>query len=203
VKTSITLLALALCAGCGTTATPSTDGGARNDIANNGAWVPIAGGACNARERNVATQASPHVEPDAGAIVYLTNPPASGPHFPVWTRWGVWPDVPRGHWVHNLEHGGVVFLYRCTMGTCDATRDALGRAAQTIPADTTCGFIDASLIQSRVVVTSDREITTEIAGAAWGWLFAADCVDAASMRSFYARHSVMAPENVCADGAYP
>ncbi len=168
-----------------------------------GEWVPIAGGACNARERNVATQESPHVDPDAGAIVYLTNPPASGPHYPIWARWGAWPNLPRGYWVHNLEHGGVALLYNCPAGACEATRDALIAASRTIPMDPACVPTDAEPATVRVVITNDREITTPIAGAAWGWLYAADCVDAASIRSFYARHAGMATENFCSDGFYP
>jgi Protein of unknown function (DUF3105) len=167
------------------------------------AWVPIAGGSCNARERNVATQESPHVDPDAGAIVYLTNPPASGPHYPVWARWGAWPDLPRGYWVHNLEHGGVVLLYNCASGACTATRDALVAASRTIPMDPACTPTDAEPASVRVVITNDTVITTPIAGAAWGWLYAADCVDPASIRSFYTRHAGMATENFCADGFYP
>jgi hypothetical protein len=201
-KTRFALLGLATVLGCASPAA-SVDGGAVDDIANNGMWAAIPGGACGARERNVAVQASPHVDVDAGAIAYLTNPPASGPHYPVWAHWGVWPDLPRGYWVHNLEHGGVVFLYRCASGSCDATRDALATAARSIPADPVCAFGDASPVGARVVVTSDREITTEVAGAAWGWLYAADCVDAPSMRSFYARHAVMSPEDLCADGVWP
>ncbi len=168
-----------------------------------GEWVPIAGGACNARERNVATQESPHVDPDAGPIAYLTNPPASGPHYPIWARWGAWPNLPRGYWVHNLEHGGVALLYNCPAGACDATRDALVAAARTIPMDPACVPTDAEPATVRVVITNDSEITTPIAGAAWGWLYAADCVDAASIRAFYARHAGMATENFCTDGLYP
>lgn len=168
-----------------------------------GEWVPIAGGACNARERNVATQESPHVDPDAGAIVYLTNPPASGPHYPIWAHWGAWPNLPRGYWVHNLEHGGVALLYNCPAGACEATRDALIAASRTIPMDPACVPTDAEPATVRVVITNDSEITTPIAGAAWGWLYAADCVDAASIRSFYARHAGMATENFCSDGFYP
>ncbi len=201
-KTLAVLLGLGFVVGCASPA-PAVDGGVVDDIARNGMWVAIPGGACNARERSVEVQPSPHVEPDAGAIAYLTNPPASGPHYPVWTRWGVWPDVPRGYWVHNLEHGGVVFLYRCATGDCNAARDALGRAAARIPEDVTCAFSAASPVRTRVVVTSDREIDTEVAGAAWGWLYAADCADAPSMQSFYARHARMATEDVCADGAFP
>lgn len=192
----------AFAAGCddGTT---TADGGAMDaGLRGGGAWLPIAGSACNARQRNVVTQASPHVDVDA-SIAWLTNPPSSGPHFDVWTRWGSWPDVPRGHWVHNLEHGGVVFLVRCATGPCEAQRAAVAAVVAAFPPDPLCMPTVTAPARLRVVITNDREIATEVAGAAWGWLYAADCVDAASLRTFYTEHAGMAPENFCADGAYP
>jgi len=48
-----------------------------------------------------------------GPIDYPDPPPAGGDHNPCWTTWGVHADVvPVERWVHNLEHGGVVYLYR-------------------------------------------------------------------------------------------
>jgi hypothetical protein len=168
-----------------------------------GTWRPIAGGSCNARERNVATQDSPHVDPDAGPVLYLTNPPASGPHFNEWARWGAFRNIARGNWVHNLEHGGVAFLYRCPTGTCDATVTALVTAMNSIPMDPACMPDDAAPARVRVVITNDNAIETPVAAAAWGWLYAADCVDAPSLREFYRRHAGMAPEDFCFDGTVP
>jgi hypothetical protein len=182
------------------------DGGGPLDAVSDGpdgTWRPIAGGSCNARERNVATQDSPHVDPDAGAVLYLTNPPASGPHFNEWARWGAFRNIPRGNWVHNLEHGGVVMLYRCPTGTCDATVTSLVSAMNSIPMDPACMPDDAAPARVRVVITNDNVIETPVAAAAWGWLYAADCVDAPSLREFYSRHAGMAPEDFCFDGTVP
>jgi hypothetical protein len=51
-----------------------------------------------------------------GQLTYTANPPASGPH--MGCSWGAWNTVyeqaapePRGFWIHNLEHGGVLFLW--------------------------------------------------------------------------------------------
>ncbi|MEZ4391125.1 MAG: DUF3105 domain-containing protein [Polyangiales bacterium] len=173
--------------------------------APSGEWVAIPGGErCNARERQVPTQASPHVDEDAGAIAWLTNPPSSGPHFNTWTRFGTFPNLARGNWVHNLEHGGVVFLYRCAgdAGACDAARDELVAASQTIPGDPAC-MPDAGDPRLRLVITNDALIETPFAGAAWGWLYAADCVEPSSVRSFFTRHVGQAPEDFCADGFIP
>jgi hypothetical protein len=50
---------------------------------------------------------------------YEANPPVSGQHWgEAWARWQIHSrEVPRGYWVHNLEHGGVVFLYHPDTGT--------------------------------------------------------------------------------------
>jgi len=43
---------------------------------------------------------------------YSSNPPTSGPHFPVPAIWNVYEQpVPEIRLVHNLEHGGVIVQY--------------------------------------------------------------------------------------------
>jgi hypothetical protein len=167
-------------------------------------WTRLGSGACNARQRAVPVQDAIHVDFDA-SITWLTNPPSSGPHYPLWAHWGTFPDIPPGYWVHNLEHSGVVFLHSCVSGTpgCDAIVAALDAGVATIPDDPVCTTDDASTVRVRVVVTHYEPLDTPIAGAAWGWLYAADCVDPESMRLFYAMHSGMTYENFCADGYYP
>lgn len=167
-------------------------------------WTPLGSGSCNARQRAVPVQDAIHVDYDA-SISWLTNPPSSGPHYSIWAHWGTWPDIPPGYWVHNLEHSGVVFLHSCVAGTsaCDATIAALSAAVDTIPNDPVCMPSDADPTRVRVVVTHYEPLDTPIAGAAWGWLYAADCVDPESMRLFYAMHAGMTYENFCSDGYYP
>lgn len=177
---------------------PATDG----ELTMPGPWMPLGAGMCRPEERQIPVQVSPHVETDA-SVVYLSNPPSSGPHFGSWARWGAFRDIARGNWVHNLEHGGLAFLYRCPTGTCDATRDALAAAAAAIPTDPACMPTDAEPTRVRVVITNDNVIETPIAAAAWGWVYRANCVDAESLRVFYTRHAGMAPENFCADGFVP
>lgn len=167
-----------------------------------GSWTAIPGGErCNARERQTPLQASPHVDPSAGPIAWLSNPPSSGPHYGQWWRFGAFADVPRGNWVHNLEHGGVAFLYRCTgdAGVCAEARDALVAAADTIPRDPGCNP-GVGTPRLRIVITNDAQIETPIAGAAWGWVYAADCVEPSSVRAFFTRHVGNAPESACVDG---
>lgn len=35
----------------------------------------------------------------------------SGPHRPLWPRYGEYTFVPKQRWLHSLEHGAVVMLY--------------------------------------------------------------------------------------------
>src|SRR4029450_6083529 len=50
----------------------------------------------------------PHVA-EGSVITYRNNPPASGPHYPVWLRWQEYSTpMARGYWVHNLEPARIV-----------------------------------------------------------------------------------------------
>src|SRR5262245_8086029 len=83
---------------------------------------PVAG--CTTQP--VANECWIHVA-EGSVINYAHNPPASGPHYPVWARYQEHNTVvARGYWVHNLEHGGVVFLYRPSAPAASVTalRDA-------------------------------------------------------------------------------
>ena len=181
---------------------PSTDVPADPD-ATGDPWVSLGDGGCNARARRVPTLPGLHVDPDAGTPEWLTNPPSSGPHFPFWAHWGAWPDVPRGNWVHNLEHGGVVMLYRCTSGPCVDARNALVMAMNAVPPDPAGAPWDAGMAQVRVVITNDALITTPVAAAAWGAVYEAQCVDVPSLVAFYEIYAGHAPEDFCADGYVP
>jgi hypothetical protein len=81
---------------------------------------------------------------DPAEHVYGANPPASGPHYPVWAAWGVHDEVvERGLWVHNVEHGGIVFLVGET-ATATA-EDELRAAFEALPDDPSCGHRRALL----------------------------------------------------------
>ncbi len=59
-----------------------------------------------------------------GTITYATCPPTSGNHYSAAGKgpirnavYGPANEQAPGGWVHNLEHGAVVLLYRCPSGT--------------------------------------------------------------------------------------
>lgn len=87
--------------------------------------------------------------------VYEANPPASGPHYPVWAGWGVHDDViERGQWVHNLEHGGIVLLIGDSAS--DEAVDELRAGFEDIPDDEECGH-------RRALLTADPELDDAVA----------------------------------------
>ncbi len=157
-------------------------------------------GGCTARYVQHALTPGLHVEADA-SIAWSTNPPSSGTHFGLWVRWGVHTEVvPRGNYVHNEEHGGVVVLYRCIAPDCAPTRTALEAFVNGLPPEPECMGMGSS---RRIVLTEDPLIDTPIAAAAWGFTYHADCFDEPSLRAFVLARTGLAPENTCAQGVGP
>lgn len=127
------------------------------------------------------------VEPTV--VDYPDNPPASGPHWPVWQQpWGFYPDeLPRERWVHNLEHGGIVLLYNCPAG-CPEVIEALKNLAQTTPPD--------RFNEQRFIITPDTVMPHKVAALAWDWRWQGDAVDAATLRCFIDARYDRAPESI-------
>jgi hypothetical protein len=133
--------------------------------------------------------------PEGAPISYRNNPPASGPHYPVWARYQEFATaVGRGYWVHNLEHGGIVFLHRpdAPAATIGALRDAFA----SVPNDPQCGH-------RRALLTPDPLLARPFAVVAADWVLEADVVDPALIRSFVLSRRNRAPENVCDHGTRP
>jgi len=139
--------------------------------------------------------ASPHV-PACSPVTYETNPPTSGPHYPYWAAFK-WYDapVPRGFWVHSMEHGAVVITYRCDDG-CDAELAMLAAFLDARPADPLC----SPPLKARFIVTPDPDLDVRFAASAWGALLRADCLDLDALGAFIDAHYAKAPENLCFDG---
>lgn len=152
--------------------------------------------ACNVRIEAVAPVDSPHV-PEGTPITYGSNPPSSGPHYPVWANFQEFVQpVEDGYLVHSMEHGGVLLLHRCDLGSCPADVNELRAIRDALPADLLC---DAS-IRTRVILAPRPANDVAIAAAAWGWIYRADCVDPVSLTQFIRDHYAQAPENFCAPG---
>jgi hypothetical protein len=141
------------------------------------------------------------VHVDVGTpVTYATNPPSSGQHYPIWATWGDHTTpVPRPYYVHNMEHGGVVLLYKCTdAASCTNAENFLKSVMDAAPADPSC----TAPTRSRILVTRDDVIPSPFAAAAWGWTYVSDCPDMGSLLDFVKAHEAKGPEDLCANGSY-
>ena len=135
-----------------------------------------------------------HVD-EGSAITYQHNPPASGPHYPVWLRYQEYTvAIARGYWVHNLEHGGIVFLYRpdAPAASVSALRDTF----RGLPDDPQCGH-------PRALLTPDPLMPRPVAVVAADWLLEGETLETQTVRDFVSQHRNHAPENICNDGDRP
>ena len=126
-------------------------------------------------------------------IRYDFCPPTSGNHYnaagagPL--RPGFYgPDAAAGPggWVHNLEHGYVVALYRCVNGSCptDAEQAALRSFAANGPptqSAAACGY------RSKLIVARFDDMTVPYALLAWDRALLLDSFDEADARDFASR----------------
>lgn len=131
-----------------------------------------------------------HLRDQNAEIAYAFCPPTSGPHFNIQ---GVGPIRPGfygperqqhpGGWVHNLEHGYVLLLYRGgDRGVADADREALRAflaAAPASPGASACG------VPSKLVVARFDRMATRFAILAWDRALLADAFDPAQADAFY------------------
>ncbi len=143
-----------------------------------------------------------HVDFDAD-IQWSSNPPSSGPHYPIWAAYQTYTTpVPRGFYVHDEEHGGVILLYNCADSGdagCPDVAAALQKASDSIPDDPLCTSAGEG-VRVRTVITPDPLIDVPVAAAAWGWTYKAACVDLPTLEAFANAHYGMGPEVLCANG---
>lgn len=152
--------------------------------------------ACNVRVDAPPLMTTVHI-PHFAPVVYNSNPPSSGPHYTTWANYQEYADpVDDRYLVHSLEHGAVLFLYKCEDAGCPEIVDALRAVREAIPSDPLC---DPS-IRVRIIIAPRPANDVTVAAAAWGQTYRADCVDAASLAKFVADHYAMAPENFCDPG---
>jgi hypothetical protein len=154
-------------------------------------------GSCDGLVTTEHNTAAPHVEPGTD-VEWTNNPPTSGPHYPVWAAWDrEYPTLPRGYYVHNLEHGGIVLLYNCADG-CPDVVEQLRNVARNMEPDSTC----TSPITKRVVIAPDPLLPegVQIAAVAWNAAYTASCYDPFIDR-FVATYYRRAPEDFCTEGA--
>lgn len=118
-----------------------------------------------------------HVANNNG-VIYNSNPPSSGPHCDPWGRYAIFSasnPLPRCNYIHNLEHGAVVLLYKCD-AACPEVVAALTAVRDSI--------VDAQCpAAKRVIITPDADIDTPIAAAAWQRTWHSDCANESAFDS--------------------
>lgn len=185
----------------GDAASGSANGGAgASSMAGEGGSVSAGGaggsGECQAVEKEQALAAGVHVEA-CSDISHATNPPSSGQHYPVWADYGAYDfALPRGYWVHNLEHGSVVVTYSCQDCAAEVTAAKAWLAA--LEPDAACASGPP-----RVLLLPDPALDVRWAASSWGFTLRANCFDPEAFSDFYLKHAGQAPAPeaaICATG---
>lgn len=121
--------------------------------------------------------------------LYTSDIPHSGPHREVWAKYGEYNYLPPGRYVHNLEHGAVVFMYH----PCAPTKmvDKLRRVA------TTCLY--------RYIMTSFGNLTHEYpyAVVTYGCIYRMSVVNSSLIKEWIRSMNGNSPEpDVYGNGEY-
>ncbi|MGD0524289.1 MAG: DUF3105 domain-containing protein [Polyangiaceae bacterium] len=155
-------------------------------------------GPCNAVVQQRAIEGFTHV-PICSPVTYISNPPSSGNHYPIWAAFQTYDfAAAEGYWVHDLEHGAIVFTYNCPAG-CDADVAAAQAYIDAMPDDPLCEP-DAGDPRVRMTMTPDSNVTTEFAASSWGWTLRADCFDPVTFGAFVQAHYGQGREMLCGQG---
>jgi hypothetical protein len=159
--------------------------------------TPVATSDCNAVEREYPLEYPLHTPELCVDIDYSTNPPCTGTHYGTWPAYRVYDEaIPRGFWVHALEHGAVALTYSCT--DCEdevALADAL---LADVGADPVC--VAGGQPSRRTLLTPDPRLDARWAASSWGFTLTADCFEPEVFRAFIDAHRGHGPEGVCGDG---
>ena len=92
--------------------------------------------------------------------------------------------VPPENWLHNIEHGGVAFLWACPDG-CASERAELEAWVATLPVG-----------RALVTVYPEMEGQWRFAAVAWQNRLLLNCLDLDAMKTFFADRVAQAPENI-------
>lgn len=143
----------------------------------------------SAQGRQMPDEGQVHIPGDRAGVYTSPYPPTSGQHRgSTWADWEIYDDpMPPEVFVHNLEHGGIVLLYRCDR-PCPETVAALRDLYKTFP--------KAKNGRVKMVVAPDPKIRTPIAILAWTWLDELPALDRERVLRFYRAHVDRGPEDV-------
>lgn len=150
-----------------------------------GSWMVLGGSA--EVGRSMPNEGRQHV-PLGTQVRYGHYPPTSGPHWPRPAPWGEYEqEVPEEAWVHNLEHGGIVILYRC-----DTPCPELVRQLREVYAT----FPKSKYGNVKLLIAPNQKLKTRLAILAWTWIDEMDEFDRERLLRFYQAHVDRGPEDV-------
>jgi hypothetical protein len=146
-----------------------------------------------------------HVAPGS-EVTYTFCPPATGSHYnvgaPIAPRVYGPGDrtIPQG-WIHNLEHGSLVILYRGREGdegVTEAAQGALTNFYNDMPSSPVCGF-PPNQQGAGVVITRFDDMATPYAALVWGRVLPLQTFDQAAIMEFWNTFGERTnPEKFCA-----
>ncbi|HEX5240539.1 MAG TPA: DUF3105 domain-containing protein [Candidatus Limnocylindrales bacterium] len=143
-----------------------------------------------------------------GTVVkYLYCPPASGKHYNQPPLGPIQPKVygPNDHpvpegWVHNLEHGALVVLYKCPSDACtDAGQSALNTFYQGFPNSPVCD-VPPGIIGP--VIARFDDMNYPVVALVWDHILPLQSFDQAQIMAFYdqvGERSNPEPQGNCAN----
>lgn len=159
---------------------------------------------------SVRADASPapgYVQPDMGhthvatgaRVTYTYCPPASGNHYaqpaaPIPARiYGPDETVIPEQWLHNLEHGGLMILYK----GAQIDQAALRALFDSVPSSPVCGFDPGGQSPGPVIARFD-DIAWPFAALVWGRVLPLQTLDKQAILDFYATYGEKTnPEQLC------
>lgn len=174
---------------------------------------PVSSGATPAPA--ATAPAAGYVQPDMGQghvptgtkVIYTWCPPASGKHFnqsgfgPI--KAGFYDQgnnqyVPQ-NWVHNLEHGGIVLLYKCPGPGCDdAGQQALEELYARWPNSPICNWPPGGGPNFTPIIARYDDMPYNFAAIVWDMVLPMDTLNEDDLFSFYASYGErFNPERIC------
>lgn len=128
--------------------------------------------------QRVADEGFEHVAVGA-QIRYKANPPSSGSHYPFPAPAGVYPNgLQTGFWVHSLEHGYIVLLYRPP-----ASPERVAEFDRMVK-----DFPKSKYGNIKLLIVPYADLPHPYAVLAWDWRLEMDSFDRATVLQFYKGH---------------
>ena len=131
---------------------------------------------------------STHITVDSDPGEYNSDPPTSGPHYPEEAQAGFYDTnsykYPAGYLVHNLEHGYIIFWYKCAKlseSACSELKSQIKAAMDEVN-------------NVKVIAYPWDSIDVPIVLTSWGRLQKMETFNATQARAFYKSNLNRSPE---------